>query len=157
MEKNSALRKEKDTEIAGLKSKISDLESKLQTAENEVVRLKNMMNKDSFNSSKPPSTDEPGEGKGKRKATNEYNSRKPSERHKGGQEGHKGKCLPKQDVEKLLNKHSDKIRHDIVEIGRNDSNCVNKPKIKYELVHFEEYYRDGSSFRSGKSRRIYRH
>ena len=132
-EKNSALRKEKDSEISELKSKISELESRLQAAENEVIRLKNMMNKDSSNSSKPPSTDEPWEGKGKRKAANEYNSRKPSEKHKGGQEGHKGKYLTKHDVEKLLEKHGAEIRHDIVEIGKNDSNCADEPKIKYEL------------------------
>ena len=132
-EKNSSLRKEKDAEISELKSKISELEGRLQAAENEVVRLKNMMNKDSSNSSKPPSSDEPWEGKGKQKAANEYNSRKPSGRHKGGQEGHKGKCLTKQDVEKLLKEHGDKIRHDIVEIGKNGDNSADKPKIKYEL------------------------
>ena len=93
-EKNSALRKEKDSEISGLKSRITELESRLQDAENEVVRLRNMMNKDSTNSSKPPSTDKPWECKGKQKAANEYNSRKPSERHKGGQEGHKGPQVP---------------------------------------------------------------
>lgn len=70
-EKNSALRKEKDSEISGLKSRITELESRLQDAENEVVRLRNMMNKDSTNSSKPPSTDKPWECKGKQKAANE--------------------------------------------------------------------------------------
>lgn len=132
-EKNSALRKEKDSEISELRSIIAKLESRLEAAENEVVRLKNMMNKDSSNSSKPPSTDEPWECKRKRKAANEYNSRKPSERHKGGQDGHKGKCLTKQDVEKLLEEHGDEIRHDVVEIGKKDPGCVNEPKIKYEL------------------------
>ena len=52
-EKNSELRKEKDSEISELKAIIAKLESKLEAAENEVVRLKNMMNKDSSNSSKP--------------------------------------------------------------------------------------------------------
>ena len=132
-EKNSKLRKEKDAEISELKSKISELEKRLNAAENEVVRLKNMMNKDSTNSSKPPASDEPWKGKEKQKAANEYNSRKPSERHKGGQEGHKGKCLTKQDVEKLLKEHGDKIRHDVVEIGKNGADSGNEPKIKYEL------------------------
>lgn len=132
-EKNSKLRREKDSEISALKSKISELESRLKDAENEVVRLKNMMNKDSSNSSKPPSTDEPWEGKGKQKAANEYNSRKPSEKHKGGQEGHKGKYLAKQDVEKLLEEHSTELRHEIVEIGKNDTNSDEEPRIKYEL------------------------
>ena len=132
-EKNSALRREKDSEISELKEKVSELEGRLQDAENEVVRLKNMMNKDSSNSSKPPSTDEPWEGKRKQKAANEYNSRKPSEGHKGGQDGHKGKCLIKQDVEKLLEEHGDEIRHDVVEIGKKDADAANEPKIKYEL------------------------
>lgn len=134
-EKNSALRKEKDAEISGLKSRISELENKLQAAENEVVRLKNMMNKDSTNSSKPPSSDEPWKGKGKekRKAANEYNSRKPSGKHRGGQEGHKGKCLTKQDVEKLLREHGDRIRHIIVDIGKTGLNSSTDPKVKYEL------------------------
>ena len=150
-EKNSALRKEKDSEISGLKSRITELESRLQDAENEVVRLRNMMNKDSTNSSKPPSTDKPWECKGKQKAANEYNSRKPSERHKGGQEGHKGKCLTKQDVEELLKEHGDEIRHDIVEIGKNGINAADEPKIKYELdlemrmvIREYRYYGDAS-------------
>ena len=149
-EKNSKLRREKDSEISALKSKISELESRLKDAENEVVRLKNMMNKDSSNSSKPPSTDEPWEGKGKQKAANEYNSRKPSEKHKGGQEGHKGKYLAKQDVEKLLEEHSTELRHEIVEIGKNDTNSDEEPRIKYELdlemrmvVREYRYYGDG--------------
>lgn len=133
VEKNSALRKEKDSEISKLKSKISELESKLQAAENEIIRLKNIMNKDSSNSSKPPSSDNPWQSKEKRKAANEYSSRKPSIRHKGAQVGHKGKCLQKQDIEKLLKDYSDKIRHDIIEIGKNDNDSLNKPKIKYEL------------------------
>lgn len=132
-EKNSALRKEKDSEISELKTKVCELEEKLSAAEDEIVRLKNMMNTDSSNSSKPPSTDEPWKDKGKRKAANEYNSRKNSERHKGGQEGHKGKCLTKKEVEMLLEKYGDRIRHDIVDIGKTALNSGNEPKVKYEL------------------------
>lgn len=132
-EKNSALRKEKDSEISELKSKVSELEERLSAAENEVVRLKNMINKNSSNSSKPPSMDEPWEGNRKRKTANEYNSRKQSEKHKGGQEGHNGKCLTKTDVEELLKEYGDRIRHDIVDIGKNSLNVGTEPKIKYEL------------------------
>lgn len=132
-ENNSALRKEKDAEISALRSTISELEARLSAAENEVVRLKNMMNKNSANSSKPPSSDEPWDGKEKQKAANEYNSRKPSEKHKGGQEGHKGKCLTKEYVQKLLKEHGNEIRHDIVDVGRNEFNCNSEPRVKYEL------------------------
>ena len=132
-EKNSALRKEKDAEISSLKTRVSELESRLSAAENEVVRLKNMMDKDSTNSSKPPSSDEPWEGRGRKKAANEYNSRKPSGRSKGGQKGHPGKCLAKEDVQKLLQEHGDKIRHDIIDVGKDETNRETAPRIKYEL------------------------
>ena len=132
-ENNSRLRKEKDAEIAVLTARVNELETRLSAAENEVVRLTNMMNKNSTNSSKPPSSDEPWEGEEKRKSANEYSSRSPSEKHKGGQKGHAGKNLTKEDVRKLLDEHGDKIRHDIVDIGKNASNRGSEPKVKYEL------------------------
>lgn len=108
-ESRAALCREKDAEISALKKVIAELKDLLSAAENEVIRLKNMKNKNSKNSSKPPSSDQPWEenendekkkegdekeeSEAERKAPNEYNSRKPSGKHKGGQEGHNGKCL----------------------------------------------------------------
>lgn len=43
-ESNSVLRKEKDAEISALKEKITGLEARLAAAEDEVTRLKNLMN-----------------------------------------------------------------------------------------------------------------
>lgn len=131
----SNLRKEKDSEIASLKLTIAELKTKVSAAENEIVRLKNIMNKDSTNSSNPPSTDEVWERKEKkkRKSANEYSSRRPSEKNRGGQKGHKGKCLTKEDVRKLLDEHADEINHVIVDVGKNELNCDCEPKVKYEL------------------------
>jgi len=82
---NHALRKE----IQCLQEKVAELErtQKEQIAErdNEILRLKAIIAKDSSNSSKPPSTD----GLSK-KVTN---NREKSNRSVGGQKGHKGHAL----------------------------------------------------------------
>lgn len=63
---------------------ISHKEEKIQKANDEIDRLKAVIDKDSNNSSKPPSSN------GLRKVSN---SREPSGKKVGGQRGHKGHCL----------------------------------------------------------------
>ena len=96
---NSQLRKElaylKDTiiakievaverRVAPLRQKIAELEEIITNKENEIKRLKAVINKDSSNSSKPSSTD------GFKKIPN--NREKSKNRH-GGQDGHEGHSL----------------------------------------------------------------
>jgi len=165
-ESRAALCREKDAEISALKKVIAELKDLLSAAENEVIRLKNMKNKNSKNSSKPPSSDQPWEenendekkkegdekeeSEAERKAPNEYNSRKPSGKHKGGQEGHNGKCLTSEDVQELLREHEGEIIHEIIEIGKTAENSCSSPKRKYELdldlkVVIREYLYYGDS------------
>ncbi|MGI6652808.1 MAG: DUF6444 domain-containing protein [Christensenellales bacterium] len=60
------------------------MEEKVRKLENEISRLKSNQDKDSHNSSLPPSTDR------KPKAANEYNGRTKTGKKSGGQPGHKG-------------------------------------------------------------------
>ncbi|MGI6633920.1 MAG: DUF6444 domain-containing protein [Christensenellales bacterium] len=64
--------------------KIIELEEKVRKLENEISRLKSNQDKDSHNSSLPPSADR------KPKAANEYNGRTETGKKSGGQPGHKG-------------------------------------------------------------------
>ncbi len=64
--------------------KIIELEEKVRKLENEISRLKSNQDKDSHNSSLPPSADR------KPKAANEYNGRTKTGKKSGGQPGHKG-------------------------------------------------------------------
>ena len=68
----------------GVSKAVEPLQATIQKQEAEIKRLKNIINKDSSNSSKPPSSD----GFEKR-----GNNREPSVRKAGGQPGHKGHRL----------------------------------------------------------------
>ena len=117
MARLDSMKKETDQKISGLNNEISDLkkENKKLRKENELLRedntrLKNLLNHDSSNTSKPPSSDQkPG------RPANSYNNRKPSEKKPGAQTGHKGTTLSSQKVlEKLA---SGKYLHEIETIG----------------------------------------
>ena len=75
--------------------KIEELETIIKVQAIEIDRLRNQINKNSSNSSKPSSTDLNKIKKEKRTSANEYNYRKISRRKNGGQEGHKGCNLSK--------------------------------------------------------------
>lgn len=134
------LRKEFKQEKKLLKETISDLKetiSKLETTIyekdeliikllNEIDRLKNQINKNSSNSSKPSSTDIK---KPKRSGANLYNSRKNTTRKIGGQKGHKGHCLTKEKIEKLIKEHNIETRI----IQHNSNNKNKKDVIKYKI------------------------
>jgi len=66
--------------------KLAQLEEDLIKANSEIKRLKEIISKDSTNSSKPPSTDN--------KLTQKSNNKKTaSKKRRGGQQGHKGRTL----------------------------------------------------------------
>jgi hypothetical protein len=67
--------------VAPLNARIAELESIVEAKDKEILRLKSQIEKNSGNSSKPPSSD------GLRPVPN---SREHSERRQGGQKGHKG-------------------------------------------------------------------
>ena len=146
----AALRREKDSTIAALNTQIAKLKEELHDAENEISRLRSLLNMDSSNSSLPPSRDIPSKGNKTTKSPNEYNSRVPSGKTRGGQPGHKGKTLTSQDIEDLINEHGDDISHVVIEIGKTDASAQEKPVVKYELdlnlkVVVREYHYYGNA------------
>ena len=122
LDRLDSMKKETDQKIAGLNNEISDLKKENQKLqeENELLkedntRLKNLLNHDSSNTSKPPSSDQkPG------RAANNYNNRKKSEKKPGAQTGHKGSTLSKEKVEEKL--ASGKYLHEIETIGKISEN-----------------------------------
>lgn len=112
-----SVEKEHKQEIRHLKDEISDLkkENKLLHTENQLLRednarLRSIINNDSSNSSLPPSTDQKGG-----KPANTFNSRNKTGRKTGGQKGHKGTTLTKNEIEKKI--QEGKCRHEIQTIG----------------------------------------
>ena len=104
-------------ECAQLKDRIRELEAEckgkdeiIRKLEAEVARLKQQAEKDSHNSSLPPSTDEKPS-----KAPNEYNGRKKTKRKTGGQAGHKGKTRRLEETVNELRKNG--IEPKIEDIG----------------------------------------
>ena len=92
-------KEELKTTITNLEKSIKEKDEMIEKLLNEIDRLKNQLNKDSSNSSKPPSTDT---GKKDKSGANLYNSRKKTDKKIGGQKGHKGHSLTKEKVEKKL-------------------------------------------------------
>lgn len=109
---------EKDTkvEITRLNNKIDTLttENTKLKIENQILkddnqRLKRIINNDSTNSSLPPSSDQ------KNKSANKYNNRSKTGKTPGGQKGHKGKTLTKEDVAEKIS--SGDYEHQIIHLG----------------------------------------
>jgi transposase-like protein len=100
---------------------IKDLTTKLDEAYLEIERLKNQINKDINNSSKPSSTN------GFKKV---MNNREKSGCKKGAVKGHKGKTLSPKYIEKLIaDGEVDEVR--TIEIGKAENNKNMKPIVKY--------------------------
>ncbi len=83
--------------------KIKMLEEQIQVKDSEIDRLRNHMNKNSTNSSKPPSTDIVSV-KTEKSSANQYNYRTRTYKKSGGQFGHKGHCLRKRKIENMMKK-----------------------------------------------------
>lgn len=115
--------------IDELTEKNTKLENNVSVLTDENKRLKSIINNDSNNSSSPPSKDQIGK---KRKSQNEYNSRGKTDRKIGGQPGHKGKTITKEEAKKLI--EAGKCKHNIIEIGIPGAEYKNKYIMDIEMV-----------------------
>lgn len=106
--------------------KIDELETIIKVQAIEIDRLRNQINKNSSNSSKPSSTDLNKTKTEKKTSANEYNYRKMSRRKNGGQEGHKGYSLTKRDIEEVIKNSNIEVREII-------HNIKGKDTIKYRV------------------------
>lgn len=130
-------RKKSKKEKQELNEKIEKLENKVQKLEKENEklrddndRLKKIINNNSDNSSKPPSTDI---------KKNIPNNREKSNKSKGGQKGHKGSGLNKVEiVNKIKNKE---IEHEIINVGTPQGEFVSKYIIDIEVKTIAKEYR----------------
>ena len=120
-------------QINELNVKIENLEKENEklTEENKILkndndRMKSILNKDSSNSSIPPSKDE----KPKKKRVN---LREKSNKKTGGQKGHKGATFTKQDVEELLKKEN--VKRETIEHGKlSEKYCITKYEIDTKTI-----------------------
>ena len=102
----------------------------------KLAKYESKRRNNSKNTSQPPSRDqksepaetEPVEGNGK--TVSQYNGRQPSDRPVGGQRGHKGKTLSREEIQTLI--ETNRVSHDIVYHGyaQNLEDYI----IRYELA-----------------------
>ena len=118
------MRRELEGQIASITQENAALKEENEKLREDNERLKSIINNDSNNSSKPPSSDQKPI-----KRANEYNGRKNSERKRGGQAGHLGKALTKGMAEELI--RSGKVTHEVIEINKRPGGA--KYTSKYEL------------------------
>ena len=116
--------KEENKKLTKELKKANKLNEKLQE-END--RLKNKNNKNSSNSSKPSSTDI---GKPKKSGANLYNYRIKTNNKPGGQIGHKGHNLSKEEIERKIKNKEIKVKK-VYHIIK--GNSKKEPLIKYKI------------------------
>ena len=131
-------------ELTGKIEEVSE-ENEALKRENEMLRednerLKSIINNDSNNSSKPPSSDQKPN-----KRANEYNGRKRSGKKRGGQTGHKGRALSKEDAEELI--RSGKVKHEVIDVNRGKGRAKYISRYEYDIetrtvVREYRYYED---------------
>lgn len=131
------LKTEHKKEVKQLNEKIENLENENKILKNDNDRMKAIINKDSTNSSIPPSKDE------KPKKRN-VNLREKTNRKSGGQKGHKGATFTKKDVEELL-KNENVIKETINHGDMNAKHCITKYEIDTKtlvVVKEHKFYYD---------------
>ena len=126
------LRKEKAAHIEDvqvLKDLIEGITQKYKEALEEIARLRSLLNNNSSNTSMPPSTDRNKNGK----PVNHYNGRSKSEKKVGGQTGHKGRTLTKEEAEKRI--ASGKYKHIVEDIGdEQNEQYITKYELDLEIT-----------------------
>ena len=102
--------KKLNDEISGLKKENQHLKEENRLLRDDNARMKSILNNDSSNTSQPPSTDQKGG-----KPANTYNSREKTSHKAGGQKGHTGTTLTREEAEEKI--RSGKCLHQIRTIG----------------------------------------
>ena len=121
------MRRELEGEIERLTQENEKLKAENEKLREDNERLKSIINNDSNNSSKPPSSDQKPS-----KRANEYNGRKSSGKSRGGQVGHRGKTLTKEDAEELIK--SGRVIHELVEVNKGKKGGEYKSKYEIDIV-----------------------
>ena len=127
MERLETVEKDSKEKIDTLHDRIDALEKEntILKEENQLLkednaRLKSIINNDSSNISRPPSTDQKGG-----KPANTFNGREKTGRRTGGQKGHAGNTLTRTMAEEKI--ASGRCRHEVRTIGRtSEQNCIKK-------------------------------
>lgn len=124
--------KDLENEVDSLKKENSALKEENTLLRNDIDRLKSQLNKDSNNSSKPPSSDT------KKKI---HNNRDKSSKPTGGQHGHKGHYLSKKSIEEKIK--NNEVQHEIINHGNisDKSKYISKYEITTKLVAIVKEHR----------------
>ena len=144
LKENKNLRREFKQETENLKAIIQAKDKTIQKLLDEIDRLKNQINKNSSNSSKPSSTDI---GRPKKSGSNLYNSRKSTTNKIGGQKGHKGHGFTKEKIEKLIKENNIETRV----IYHNSNNKSKKDVVKYRIGLETKIYVEKHIFKHNKN------
>ena len=124
------MKQQYEEKIEILENKVKKLEKENQKLRDDNDRLKKIVNNNSDNSSKPPSSDI---------KKNIPNNREKSQQKIGGQKGHKGAGLRKKDIEnKIANKE---IEHEVINVGIPKGEFVSKYIIDVEIRTVAKEYR----------------
>lgn len=105
------MRGELEGRIESITQENIELKEKNKKLREDNERLKSQLNNNSNNSSKPPSSDQKPS-----KRANEYNGRKSSGKKRGGQTGHQGRTLTKEEAEELI--QSGRVTHEVIEVNK---------------------------------------
>lgn len=116
-------------EVKVLKDLVEKITRKYKEALEEIARLNSLLNNNSSNTSLPPSTDRNKTGK----PVNHYNGRSKSEKKVGGQTGHKGRTLTKEEAVKRI--ASGKYKHVVQDLGdKNNEQYITKYELDLEIT-----------------------
>jgi len=112
--------------ISSLETELAVVKTENLLLHNDNERMKRIINNDSSNSSLPPSTDQKGKG------ANTYNTREKSDKKCGGQIGHKGMTLTKQEVKNKI--ENGDFQHKVVTFGKEEGNYVSKYVLDLQIM-----------------------
>jgi len=121
-----------ETRIAQLESQLTEALARIAALEEENRKLRARLDRDSSNSSKPPSSDSPwSKAEGRRKKT-----RKRTGRKAGGQPGHKGQTRqmrPADEADEVHHRHPDECDGCGLGLGEADETGAPLAHQQYEL------------------------
>ena len=132
-EERKKFKKEKqelNDKIDRLENKVQKLEKENEILRNDNDRLKKIINNNSDNSSKPPSTDT---------KKNIPNNREKTSKKRGAQKGHVAHFLRKDNIKKKI--ENKEIEHKIINVGKPQGEFVSKYIIDVEVKTIAKEYR----------------